>query len=184
MPPVILPTRRPNETPAMLTDNLLIALRIALVSLLAYQLGASFTALFHASSASVGGLWSAVSGVVVLQATRRDTWTSAGLRVLGTAIGALISAVYLSLLPFSTPGMAASVFATVLLCQLARIPDHARLASITVMVIMVIAHLSPGLNPVHSALLRFAEAFIGTAVAVLAVLAWPQNGRPASAAAH
>ncbi len=168
----------------MLTDNLLIALRIALVSLLSYQLGASFTGLFHEASASVGGLWSAVSGVVVLQATRRDTWTSAGLRVLGTGVGALISALYLSLLPYSTLGMALSVFATVLICQFARIPDHARLASITVMVIMVIAHLSPSLNPVHSALMRFTEALIGTTVAVAAVLIWPLAGKPVADAAH
>lgn len=154
--------------------SLRIALQIALVALAAYLAGYAFTSLFHGASASIGALWAAISGIVVLQATQRDTWSSAGLRVLGTFIGATISAVYLSLLPFSPIGMAATVFATVLLCHAARIPDHARLASITVVVIMAVASLSPTLNPLQNAGLRFIESCIGTAIAVLAILVWPE----------
>lgn len=150
-----------------------IAFQIALVSLVSYAAGFQFTSLFHVASANIGGLWSAISGIVVLQATQRDTWSSASLRVLGTFIGAIISAVYLTVLPFSVIGMAVSVFATVLLCQVARIPDHARLAAITVVVIMVVTSIDPTLNPVRNAALRFSESFIGTAIAVLIVLLWP-----------
>jgi uncharacterized membrane protein YccC len=83
--------------------------------------------------------------------------------------------VYLSLLPFSVIGMAVCIFLTVLLCQAARVPDHARLAALTVAVIMVLSSVNPALSPILSAALRFAESCIGTALAVLAVLIWPET---------
>lgn len=120
-----------------------------------------------------------ISGIVVLQASRRTTLSSAWLRVLGTFIGSVIAAAYLSLLPFSAVGMAASIFGTVLLCHAARIPDHARLASATVAVIMVLSSTNPGLSPVLNATLRFTESCIGTAVAVFVVLMSPaETERP------
>jgi uncharacterized membrane protein YccC len=143
--------------------------------LAAYACGSYFTSLFHGASARVGGLWSMVSGIVVLQATRRTAWSTAWLRVLGTLIGSIIGAVYLSLLPFSAIGMAVCIFLTVLLCHAARIPDHARLAALTVAVIVVLSSLNPALSPILSAALRFAESCIGAALAVLAVLLWPET---------
>lgn len=86
------------------------------------------------------------------------------------------------MLPFSPIGMAVSVFATVMLCHGARIPDHARLAAVTVTVIMVIANLNPTLNPIQNALLRFSESCIGTVAAVLVVLIWPGPSEPPDAA--
>jgi uncharacterized membrane protein YccC len=141
--------------------------------LASYACGSYFTGLFHGASARIGGLWSMVSGIVVLQATRRTTWSSAWLRVLGTLIGSVIGAVYLSLLPFSAIGMAVCIFGTVLLCHAARIPDHARLAALTVAVIIVLSSINQALSPILNAALRFAESCIGTALAVLAVLMWP-----------
>ena len=82
------------------------------------------------------------------------------------------SAAYLSRLPFSAVGMAVCIFVTVLVCHTIRIPDHARLAAITVALIMVMSSNQPGLSPVLSAALRFCESCIGTAIAVLAVLLW------------
>ncbi|MGA9460663.1 MAG: hypothetical protein WBV16_13260 [Desulfobaccales bacterium] len=60
-------------------DDLRIALQIGLVCLESYLAGFYFTHLFLGAWAAVGGLWSLISGVVVLQATRRDTWASASL---------------------------------------------------------------------------------------------------------
>ena len=58
------------------------------------------------------------------------------LRVLGTLIGAMLSGFYLYLFPFSPVGMAVSVRLTVLLCQMVGVPDHGRLAAITVALVM------------------------------------------------
>jgi uncharacterized membrane protein YccC len=105
------------------------------------------------------------------------------LRILGTLVGAIISAAYLSWLPFTAIGMAASILVTVLLCHAARIPDHARLAAITVAVIMVLSSANPTLSPVLNAALRFTESCIGTAIAVLAVVTWPGPLAPPTAEA-
>ena len=159
----------------MLTwDALRIALKISLICLGSYMGGFYFTHLFHGASAAIGGLWALVSGVVVFQATRRDTLASAWLRVLGTFIGATVSAVYLSFLPFNPFGMAAVIGVVMLLCQVLGVPDHARLASITVAVIMVLSNLHLGFNPVLNAALRFIESCIGAALAVVGVLLWPE----------
>ena len=161
-------------------ELLLIPAQIALAALLAYWIGFSFTSLFPGYLPKIGGLWSAISAVVVTQLTRKDTTSSASLRVLGTAIGAFTSAVYLTVLPFHPIGMAVAIFATGVICTALRVPSHGRLAAITVIVVMVTASLDPALSPGLNALLRFAESCIGTAVAVLVVLLWPHSGRDSS----
>jgi uncharacterized membrane protein YgaE (UPF0421/DUF939 family) len=159
------------------------ALRLAVqngaVCFLAYLAGFHFTRAIQGASSHIGALWAVISGIVVLQATRRETVASAGLRVLGTLIGAGVSAVSLFLLPFSPIGLAVSIGITVFLCQICRVPDHARLASITVAVIMVVSLADPQMNPLINAGLRFAESCIGTILAVLAVLVWPAPGEDA-----
>ena len=94
--------------------------------------------------------------------------------MLGTLVGSIVSALYLSLLPFSPLGMAGSILVTVLICHAARIPDHARLASLTVAVIMVLASLNSSLSPLLSAVLRFCESCIGTAMALIVARLWPE----------
>ena len=158
-------------------ERLRIPAEIALAALLAYWLGSWFTSLFPGYLPKIGGLWSAISAIVVTQATSKEALSSASLRILGSAIGAATSAVYLTLLPFHPAGMAVAIFATVLLCAAVKVPSHGRLAAITVIVVMVTSSLDPKLSPGLNALLRFAESCIGTGVAVLAVLIWPGSRR-------
>lgn len=80
---------------------------------------------------------------------------------LWSAIGAVTSAVYLSFLPFRPVGMALAIFVTVLLCLVVKIPGH--------------ASLDPRLNPGLNALLRLAELCIGTAMAIMVSLLWPER---------
>ena len=158
-------------------DRLRIPAEIALAALVAYGLGTWFTGLFPGYLPKIGGLWSAISAIVVTQATSKEALSSASLRILGSAIGAATSAVYLTLLPFHPAGMALAIFATLLLCAAVNVPSHGRLAAITVIVVMVTSSLDPKLSPGLNALLRFAESCIGTGVAVLAVLIWPGSRR-------
>ena len=155
-------------------DAIRTAVLIAFVSLSSYACGVYFTGVFHTASASTGALWAVISGNVVLQKTRKETLSSAWLQILGTLVGAIVSAAYLATLPFTVIGMAAAVFATVVLCHVARIPDHARMAALAVSVVMVVSSLHPTLHPALNSALRMAEACIGTAVAALAVLVWPE----------
>lgn len=154
-------------------QGLRIPAQIAVAALVAYVVGSWFTSLFPGYLPKIGGLWSAISAIVVTQVTRKETTSSASLRILGSAIGAITSAVYLSVLPFHPVGMAVAIFATVLICTALKVPNHGRLAAITVIVVMVTASLDPKLNPGLNALLRLIESCIGTGVAVLAVVLWP-----------
>ncbi|MEB3355022.1 MAG: FUSC family protein [Cyanobacteriota bacterium] len=156
-------------------ERLRIPAEIALAALVAYLAGYWFTSLFPGYLPKIGGLWSAISAIVVTQASRRETTSSASLRILGSAIGAATSAVYLTLLPFHPVGMAAAIFATVVLCAAVKIPSHGRLAAITVIVVTVTGSLDPKLSPGLNALLRFAESCIGTGVAVAGVWLWPSS---------
>jgi uncharacterized membrane protein YgaE (UPF0421/DUF939 family) len=90
--------------------------------------------------------------------------------------GPLVGAAYLSTLGFSALGLAVSVFLAVIACHALRLPPEANHAALSVGVVMVVTSLHPGLHPLHSAALRFAEACIGTAVAVLAVRVWRGPG--------
>jgi len=155
-------------------DSIIIAVQNAVVCLVAYPWGEYSTGIFHGETAGMGGLWSLISGLVVLQATTRDTWKSAGLRILGTFIGAVVSGTYLSFLPFGPAGMAVSLGVTIVLCQILNVPEHGRLAVITVAVVMVVSHMNPTLNPIMNAVLRFSEACFGSATAVAIVLLTPQ----------
>lgn len=147
----------------------------AVVSGLAFVGGSRFTALFQGASALLGGLWSMISSLVVLQSSRRHTISSSLRRILGTLIGAVLSGLYLSVLPFSIWGMLACVGVTVLIGEAAGAPDHARLAAITVVIVMGTAAANPAMPPVVDATLRFTEACIGTAVAIAAVFLWPER---------
>ncbi|HEY1435850.1 MAG TPA: FUSC family protein [Thermoanaerobaculia bacterium] len=151
----------------------IVAARTALVCLAAYVAGSGFTSLFHAGTSVLGGIWSVVSGIVVLQATIEDTRGSAWLRILGTAIGAAVGAIYLGLLPFSPVGMAACVGVTVLFCQATGVPDHARLASVTVVIILAVSVAAPDIRPITNAFLRFVESCLGAGLAMIAVMLSP-----------
>lgn len=142
-------------------ERLRIPAEIAIAALVAYLLGYWFTNLFPGYLPKIGGLWSAISAIVVTQASRQETSSSASLRILGSAIGAGTSAIYLTLLPFHPLGMAVAIFATVALCAAIKVSSHGR--------------LDPKLSPVLNALLRLAESCIGTGVAVLAARVWPSS---------
>ena len=154
--------------------ELLISVQIALVALLAYWLGLRFTALFPGYFPKIGGLWSAISAVIVVQVSKKDTADSAWLRVIGTALGAAISALYLFLFPFHAVGMGVSIFFSSLICTSLNMHSWMRLSAITVLVVMVTTSLNPALNPVLNALLRFCESCIGSAVAVFLISLWPK----------
>lgn len=150
------------------------ALQFTLVSFLSFSLALFLSTLVHGSSDSVtiGAMWAMISAIVVMQETRSATLDTAWLRIFGSLVGAVISAAYLLVLPFSAIGMALLVGLTVLVCQLVGIPGHARLAALTVGVVMVVSALNPDIPPLVNAGTRFFEVIIGSTVAVGTAWAW------------
>ena len=149
--------------------TLIIGLEGALITLLSFYLGARFTAIFHGASAQLGGLWSVISGLVVLQSTIHETLKSSLLRMIGTFIGALICALYLWLFGFSILGMALCAGLTLSICYLLDIFEYARLAAATVVVIAVVSNKSPEISPFLNSFLRFSEAAIGVSICIVCV---------------
>jgi uncharacterized membrane protein YgaE (UPF0421/DUF939 family) len=149
--------------------TLIVGFEGIVITLLGFYLGSRFTSIFNGASSQIGGIWSAISGLVVLQSTIRETLKSSLLRLIGTAIGAILCAVYLWLFGFSMLGMAFCAGLTLAVCYMLDIFEYARLAAATVVIIAVVGSTSPNVSPFLDAFLRFSEATIGVGVCILCV---------------
>lgn len=141
---------------------------------LAYLTGMLVTGPFHRASGSMGAMLACTSAVVVLQTPGlRESLRAGLLRVAGTAIGALLAYLYLRLFAFSTFGMMCSVALLVTLSMLLGIPDNGRMATITLLAILLVSQQNHALAPGMNCLLRFVESALGVAIGV--VLAWASS---------
>ena len=150
---------------------------------LAYLTGMLVTGPFHRASGSMGAMLACTSAVVVLQTPGlRESLRAGLLRVAGTAIGALLAYLYLRIFAFSTFGMMCSVALLVTLSMLLGIPDNGRMATITLLAILLVSQQNHALAPGMNCLLRFVESALGVAIGV--VLAWASSrlSPPAAAA--
>jgi len=153
------------------------AVKALSVVLLSYCGGLYFTGLIHPESALFGAMWASVSGLASMQDDLPGTRDAAALRVWGTLVGAVIAATYLSLLPFSTLGLALAAGLAAGAGALLKLTDGGRLSAITVTVIAILTVINPDLHPVSNASLRFLESCLGSAMALLIALAWAGAGR-------
>ncbi|MCL6263519.1 FUSC family protein [Craterilacuibacter sp. RT1T] len=149
------------------------AIRIMLLLILTGACGYVLGGKIPGASAEIGRLWAVISGIVVLQASSDETIKAASKRVLGTLIGATVGWLYLTLLPNNWAAGFICVFLTILLSQLLGVPDNGRLGCVTVLVVLVVSALHPGLPPLVNASLRFFEAAIGSGIALLLAWLWP-----------
>ena len=139
--------------------------------LLAYLTGVYITGSLHEASRWMGAMLACTSAVVVLQTPGlRESLRAGLLRVAGTALGALLAYAYLRLFAFSTLGMMLAVALLVVLSMLLGIPDNGRMATITLLAILLVSQRSHALPHGVNCLLRFVESALGVAVGV--VLAW------------
>jgi len=151
------------------TDTLL-ALSKSIATVLSFIMGSLFTSHIHQASKLLGAMLAAVSSLVVLQADVKTSVKSGWLRILGTFIGVIIAYVYLVFFSFNIWGMALSVFLLSLLCMWVGIPDDGRIATMTLVMILIISEMSPELPPLTNGMLRFCEATIGSLIGI--GLAW------------
>ena len=139
--------------------------------LLAYLTGIYITGSLHEASHWMGAMLACTSLVVVLQShSYRDSLRAGWTRVLGTFLGALVAYVYLSIWPFSVIGMLVSVFVLEMLCMLFGIYQNGRIATITLLIILLVSQMTPHIPPAENCLLRFTESVVGVVVGV--VLLW------------
>lgn len=151
------------------TDPIL-ALSKSIAVLLSFVLGSLLTKHIHETSRLLGAMLAAISSLVVLQSDIKTSVKQGWLRILGTFIGVFIAYIYLIIFPFSVMGMTIAVFLLSLLCMWVGIPDDGRIATMTLVMIMIISKTSPDLPPLTNGLLRFGEATIGSLIGI--AFAW------------
>lgn len=132
-----------------------------------YLCGYYFTHLIHEPTSLVGGLWAAISGIIVFENTAPDTLHSAKIRIIGSLTGAIISGIYLFFFPFTILGFSICIALGVLVCFLFRIQNSIKLTAITISVIMIVSTVEKELHPIINAGLRFVESAIGTSLALM-----------------
>ena len=135
--------------------------------LIAYYVGIYATGKIHSASRWMGAMLSCTAVVTVLQIpTYKEALLPAWMRVFGTFLGALIAYIYLKLLPFSVVGMLLTVFILEALCMLLNIYNNGRIATITLVIIMLVSQMPGEISPASNALLRFFESAVGVGVGV------------------
>lgn len=135
--------------------------------LIAYYVGIYATGRIHSASRWMGAMLSCTAVITVLQIpTYKEALRPAWLRVFGTFLGALIAYIYLKLLPFSVVGMLVTVFILEALCMLLDIYNNGRIATITLVIIMLVSQMPGEIPPAANSLLRFFESAVGVGVGV------------------
>ncbi len=152
----------------MIKDNTVLSVTLKSVFLVvgSYVSGYYFTQMIHEPTSLVGGLWAAISGIIVCESTARETLHSAKIRIIGSLTGAIISGVYLVFFPFTILGFAICIALGVLLCYFFKIQHSIKLTAITISVILIVSTVEKELHPIINAGLRFVESAIGTALAL------------------
>lgn len=135
---------------------------------LGYLTGMYATGSFHSASRWMGAMLSCTSLITVLQMPSYKESIAPGLmRVVGTFLGALIAYIYLRMLPFSVVGMLLTVFILEMLCMILNIYNKGRIATITLVIIMLVSQMSPDSSPIVNCSLRFFESAVGVGVGLL-----------------
>lgn len=135
--------------------------------LIAYYVGIYATGHIHSDTRWMGAMLSCTAVVTVLQIpTYKEALRPAWLRVFGTFLGALIAYIYLKLLPFSVVGMLVTVFILEALCMFLDIYNNGRIATITLVIIMLVSQMPGEIPPAANSLLRFFESAVGVGVGV------------------
>jgi len=150
------------------------AIQFALVASLSFSLALLLSSILPDSSDTVmiGAMWAMISAIIVTQETRSATISMGGLRVMGSFIGAVFSALYLIFFPFSIVGMGILIGIVVFTCVLLGMPGYLRLAALTAGIVLVVSAQNPDIPPFVNAAHRFLEVIIGSSVAIAAAWVW------------
>ncbi|MCF6776743.1 FUSC family protein [Thiotrichales bacterium 19X7-9] len=148
-----------------LSTKLFLSIEIALIVWICFLIS-SFIGYSSQQLSIIGGLWAAISGIVVIQNTRKLTDHMAVVRLIGSFIGAAIAGIFLVFFPAHIILCIPVIFLTSLICKFIHFEEGLRLAGLTAAVVIAVSLLSPHIPPFWNALSRFLESLIGVLVAV------------------
>lgn len=150
-------------------SSIVLAIEMGVACVLALLAGRYFAKLNSIANPEIDALWCVISSILVLQATWTESTHASWVRILGSFIGAVIAAVFLSLLGLQLWVFFLVVVVTVIVCAVSSIMNYARLAILTASVIYIINIVSAPLHYWIISLDRFLESVIGTVVALTIV---------------
>ena len=130
--------------------------------------------------------WAPITTIVVMQSTLGASWTASRQRFVGTAIGAILGGVVVSLIGGGWLVFTVGTFALGLICGAVGLDMSAyRFAGIT---FAIVALVSRAEAPAVIALHRFIEVCLGLLVALIGAAVWPApeptGGQPAPSIPH
>ncbi len=121
------------------------------------------------------GYWAAISALIVMQSNLGATLSASRTRLAGTAVGAVIGGLFFAMFGTNILGFALAVTIAFMVCDLLRLAESQRLATVTVAIIMLIGRTNAAWIV---ALHRFTEVALGILIALLVSLTlWPNHAR-------
>jgi uncharacterized membrane protein YgaE (UPF0421/DUF939 family) len=116
----------------------------------------------------LGGMWAVVATIFVFRHGYMESLTAALSRMSATLVSFVLCFVYLLILPFHVWGMAVLIAISMVLLAMLRRSDDTITASITTVVVMVVAAIGP-----HEAwrepILRLVDTAVGVVIGLAAV---------------
>jgi uncharacterized membrane protein YgaE (UPF0421/DUF939 family) len=148
-------------------SGLQMSIRLGVASGLSFFLGTLFNAYADKPSTLIGGLWSVVSTIIVMQNYVGGTFRAAWQRFLGTFLGAAFAGFFVSWLGVDAFAVGICVFCITLLCFMTGLLESFRIASLTSAIVLVLWGVDPEVSPWKFSLLRFFDSVIGISVGLL-----------------
>ena len=145
-------------------SGLPMSIRLGIATGVSFFLGMAVNAYFDKMSMATGGLWSAISTILVMQNYVGGSVKAAWQRFLGTFLGALFAGFFVSWIGHGTVAIGICVFCITLICFSIRLQDSFRLASMTAAIVLVLWGMEPQISPWKFSLLRFMDSVIGISV--------------------
>jgi len=110
------------------------------------------------------GYWGAISAFVVMGTDVNTTFAASRDRLIGTAVGAVLAALFVTFAGVNLLWFGIAVAATVLVCEGLGLGQNYRLACVTVAIVMLINSVG---SPWTRSAYRFAEVALGIVVALV-----------------
>lgn len=119
--------------------------------------------------------WASITALIVMQSNVGATLSASWTRLAGTAVGAIVGAVFIVMWGANTMAFACAVAIAFYLCSILKLGESQRLSTVTVAILMLIGRTS---SVWIIALHRFLEVSIGILVAMLiSFVLWPSRAR-------
>jgi hypothetical protein len=153
-----------------------LAIKVTLAAILSLYVCVELDSLFKHPDYLISGLWCVVAAIVVLQSSLGGTYKAIWNRFLGVLIGSALGAFFAFEFGAEPIMIGLAIFMTILFCSLLRIEESYRIASLSVVIIMVPWKLHPTSDPWVSGFARFIDTCVGFIIAILVShIFWPSR---------